>query len=183
MNGRCFFGALLVDVTATAVLGDASFRLSPEVLAIDDGTQTLDIIISAHPGTELLVGAMGFDFDDVSEAWAAIDPAEFAWVPDELNDPNQWFITSDLPDPVFVNFGVGSILVPDGVGLTLGALTVTPNTAGEYSLDMGINSVGSPLGQPLQVKGGDPSDITIVVPEPCSLGLLAMGVLAAARRR
>lgn len=162
---------------------DVSFHLSPEILAINDGTQLLNIVLSSNPGTDQVVGAMGFDFDIASEAWAALDPTDFVWVPDELNDPNLWFTTTDLPNPVMVNFGVNGIPIPDGVDVTFAALTVTPNTAGTFSLSLGVNGLADPFGQPLQVKGGDPSDITIIVPEPAGFTVLALGALALMHRR
>lgn len=183
MVKRTLLTSFAVGLIASVGMADVSLHLSPDVLDIADGTQDLNIVMTSAPGTDQLLGSIGFGFDVASQAWSALDPTAFAWVPDVMNDPNRWFVTSDLPDPVAVAFGPGDALpIPDGVDVTIAALTVTPNTAGDFSLTLGANSIADEIGSPLQLDGGDPSPFTII-PEPASLSLLALGALAIIRRR
>lgn len=179
MLKKCLVAALAVGFAASAGKADVMLHVSPTTIDIDVPTD-LTISMTSNPGLSPILGSIGFDFNPASPGWGALNPSSFGWIPADMNDPNLWFVTSELPSPVAVAFS-GGINIPDGVNVDLARLHVTPDTLGPAVLILGANNISNQNGAPLQLKGGDPSTIN-VVPEPASLGLLALGALAVVRR-
>ncbi len=174
----------LVGLVASVGLADVSVHLSPEDLCSCDGEQPLDIVVTANPGTDQALGAVFFDFDTAGDAWNVLNPSAFEWVPEIMNDPFQWFVTTDLPAPEAVAFLFsGAVDVPDGADVAIASLTVDPiGEPGVYSLGLSLQVFDANVGD-LVVKDGDPARFGLDIPEPGSLILLATGALAVIHRR
>ena len=178
---KVLVAAVALGLVASVGMADVTLSYDPSSVDIDDGTQDIAISLIANPNAPVSVGAVGFDWDTQSDAWGALDPSGFSWTPETMSNPGEWFATSDLPNPQAVAFFPAvAVDVPDGAGLQVASLTVTPNTVGEYSFAANLTVADQDVA-PLSVKGGDPATIT-VTPEPTTLGLLALGALAVVRR-
>lgn len=173
---------LVVGLMARVCAADVSIHIAPGDLNIDDGTQVLYVVLTSTTGTDLLLGSIGFTFDTAGDAWAALNPSAFAWVPDVMNDPASWFVIDDLPDPIAVAFSPGSAIpLPDGVKVTIAALTVTPGVAGIFSFSLGAGNITNEFADPLQLKGGDPAAIRVIASDPgCCAPRVAPGCADAA---
>jgi hypothetical protein len=176
---------------AMASVGLADIILQYEPDTIPDATTT-NVTISLHsnPGTSFLLAGMGFAYDPDSEAYQALNPNTFDWtfVPiagPGCGDPNQWFCTTDLPTPQAVAFIPGVELgVPDGEKVEMATINFKPGAHEDitkYNLRSGFQAFDENL-EELTIKEGNDFSIT-VLPEPASLGLLALGALVAVRRR
>ncbi len=182
MLKRTLVAVVAVGLMAPVGLAEITLNFDPTV--VDPG-QTVDIAISltSNHGMDLSVGGIGYEYDTASDAWGVLNPSAFEWIPEDMLNPDFWFISEDLPNPQAVAFfPAAAIDIPDGVSVHFANLTVTPsNSPGEYSLASGASVFDADV-NPLELKGGDPVTIT-VTPEPASLCLLALGGLALLRRR
>ncbi len=168
-HGKGTLIALVTGLFASLSAADVSLHLSPEVVRIEDGTQIVHIVLTSNAGADLALGSIGFAFDNTGAAWAALGPSTFAWIPEVMNDPNAWFAASGLPDPVAVSFSPGAAVpIADGVKVTIGAVTVTPNSVGAFSFSLGTHTLTDAGALALQLKGGDPAAIQVVSSGCCS---------------
>ncbi len=181
MLKRVLVAAVAMGLMASAGLADITLSYSPNVISLVDTTD-IAISLTSNPGTSALIASIGFEYDTSSDAWGALNPQGFEWTFEGNDNPNTWFVSGDLPNPSAVAFVPGvEIDVPDGTSVEIAVLTVAPEFDGVWSLASNIVNLTDENLLPLSVKGGDPT--TIATPEPASLGLLALGMLAMLRRR
>ncbi len=139
--------------------------------------------LRSNPGLDLAVGAVGFSFDEFSDAWGVLNPTAFSWVPQVMFDPGTWFSTTDLPNPeAAAFFAAAAVPIPDGVSVEIARLTVNPQspTGVLPPLSTGLVVFDEDV-VPLTVKGGE--TLTFLVPEPGCMSLLIIGTVMIARRR
>ncbi len=169
----------VVAMGLMASFGFADVLLNYEPTELTEGVTT-DIVLSltGNDGFSDVTSAVILSYGQGELDALGIDG--FAWDGSPDFDNNSlWFVDPALPAPSAVSFG-GTLPVVAGELTPVATLTATPGTLGTFSLDANA-VVGDANAAPLDVKSGPQA--FQVVPEPASLGLLAMGALAAIRRR
>lgn len=177
--------AVVMAAMGTVSVADVTLIYDPAVI-VDGMTTTVAINLVANPEIDWEgIGAIGFSYDEGSDAYIALNPSNFAWTPEVMHDPNSWFITEDLPAPQAVAFFPGAAIpMTDGSTVQFATIDFSPadyDLPTVFSLASNLTVADQDVGV-LSVKGGDPQDITLV-PEPASLSLLAVGALVILRRR
>lgn len=175
MLKKACLSAVVMGLMASFSVADVLLNYEPTTLNVDE---SVDIVLSltGNDGFNGLSSAVILDFDGLDEL--GLDG--FAWdgTPD-FDNPNNWFVDASLPAPSAVSFGA-TLPIVGGELTPVATLSGTPTQLGEWTLDANA-TIGDENAAPLDVKSGP--QVFTVVPEPASLGLLAMGALAAIRRR
>ncbi len=178
MLKKACLAVVAMGFAASFANAEVLLNYEPTMIDIDatDGPYDVAISVTGNSGFDGLTSAVIFDFDGLD----ALNPVGFVWdgSPD-FDNPNQWFTDATLPAPSAVSFGA-TLPVVGGEVTPLATLSIDPQNTGDFVVTDGA-TVGDENAAPLDVKSG-PTTFSIV-PEPASLGLLAMGALAAIRRR
>ncbi len=190
MSKQSLLANLVVWWLPSAGTADFVLSSSPEFLDSADGTQEIEIILTANDDFTGIIGAIGFDFDTGSEAWNVLNPSDFHWVPEEMHVDAPlvcdllpcWELDEGLPSPQAVWGGPfdGYFYTPPGEPIIFATLTVNQDQVFDHlMLPTGLQ-VFDLAGFPLEVKGGD--ELRFYIPEPTTLTLLAIAALASVRR-
>ncbi len=156
---------LVVLAAGAPAVADVTISYSPTALNVGETVQ-LSIRLTANPGPAIDVAGIQFHYETGSDAWTALGPTAFAWVPAIMHDPSQWFITESLPEPQgLAFFPAAAITIAGGGNVEFARLTVTPTAPGGYDLASGLTLFNS-VGVPHDVKGGEPFPLTITDPTP-----------------
>lgn len=145
----------------------------------------IDVTVAILPGptisgvdaADVLIGSDAIPFTgfEYSQAWRDFFTTVFPPEPDTWNIyPNEAYLSSNRPTPL------ATLLLPTGT-LHIDLTSVNP---GEY--DIVVDPVRDGMLSNLVDRGAtDPLtggvDVTVIVPEPASVSLLALGALAALR--
>lgn len=174
---------VIASILTSVVSADVHLSYVPNVLQLNEETN-ISVRVHTNPGLTYEAGAIGFSYDDTSDAYAAINPVSFSWTPEVMHDPDRWLIDEELPSPEGVAFFYGDeVVIPDGVEVELALLTVHPQgpeSLGAWEWYSNFVIYDGSTG-PTIIKSGDPTTIT-VVPEPATVLLLVGGCLIACRR-
>jgi hypothetical protein len=157
--------AIAVITTGAPAAADVTISYSPTALNVGETVQ-LSIRLTANPGPAINVAGIQFHYETGSDAWTALGPTAFTWVPAIMHDPGQWFIDENLPEPQgLAFFPAAAITIAGGGNVEFARLTVTPTAPGDYDLASGLTLFNS-MGVPHDVKGGEPFTLTIIDPTP-----------------
>ena len=153
--------AAAVVVSGPWARADITIEYSPQSLVLGE-TVDLAITLRANPAGALAVAGIEFHYDQGSDAWSALGPSGFTWVPAIMHDPGQWFIDEGLPDPLgLAFFPAAAVTIPAGGSVEFARLTVTPTAAGVFDLGSGLMAFNT-VGVRFVIKGGEPFALTVV---------------------
>lgn len=183
--------AIIVSVVDDRPLLPGTNDFIDVVVFTDDPTQITQAYAAYQAAAELVGGpGNGLSF---------ISPPKRTDALDGLNPPIEQFLASGAPafsgtaDRATAN-AVDITLVGDTIsllpqGLLRIPVQVAPNAAGQYTIRLIPLSEDAATGVAISDANLNPADVTLVngtitvVPEPASIGLLAVGALVALRRR
>ena len=177
---------LVLAMASPLATADIILNYDPATGIPVDMATDLTLSLTTNPGFNTTVAGIIFAFDPFDEGYQMLNPTAFAFA-EQFTDPMDWFFSEDLPtkenpnqNPQTVTFAQGPDL-PDGVSLEIATLTIEPVAVGTWSLAANLIIADNDFNE-LDIKGGDPQSL-MVIPEPGSVCLLALGMLAVVRRR
>lgn len=175
---------LAVAITAPASVAEAGVSLvyTPTDLVMGEST-AVQLSLVGSPGLDTTIGAVILDFGPGSDL-AELNPTGFDFDPVFVADP--WTSQVTLPNVVQSVWGGAAGSGPALLGnqsIDIGSILLTPTALGSWLLDGNLQVFNSDDFDSITVDGGDPTRFNVVVPEPASIALLAMGATALVRRK
>ncbi len=170
MSGKLFLYGLMVGVIASAAAADVELEWSPVQFTAGQ-TTTIELFVSASPGSDIGIGSIILLFSDSDPA---IQLKDFRWI-DELKMDQIYFRLEDLPDAIQTVYAFGTCEFPqtfcvqypaDGSKLKVAELDVEVAGPGSFLLDAGTGRAefASAEGQaPLTIDDGLSVKLTVSV--------------------